>query len=68
MNASLIPSLIEPQYVTTIIAKIELPSTSNFDFKGQRAKYDWYAKDTEISDIDGARIYLHFEKRLVSLL
>ena len=67
MDQSLIPSLIEPQYVTTIIAKIKLPSATHFDFKGKGDTYAWYAKTTQMSDIEGARVYLQFEKRLVSL-
>ena len=61
MNTSLIPSLIEPQYVTTMIAKIKLPSASNFDQKGQDKYGDWYAKKTPYSDIVGGRIFLQFQ-------
>ena len=67
MNNSLIPSLIEPQYVTTIIAKIKLPSASHFDLSKNDDSVVGYANFTETSDIAGARIYLQFEKRLVSL-
>lgn len=65
MKNSQIPSLVEPQYVTTIIAKIKAPSLTYFDSKNTDlvSRNILCSTFSKQSEIDGGKIYVWIQTR-----
>ena len=58
----IVPNLIEPQYITTIIAKIKSPSRSNFGEKHTIEGEHEYSTYSKRSQIAGGEIFVRFKK------